>query len=63
MPSFFSEASVTRMTCSTRSRVISASASRTLTCKVACTMRLSSKQIIRNTSSTGVPVSRATKDG
>ncbi len=47
MPSFFSAASVTRITRSTRSGVISATASRTLTCSVACAMRTSSKQIIR----------------
>ena len=47
IPSFLSAVSVTRITRSIRSGVISAIASRTLTCSVAWTMRLSSKQIIR----------------
>ena len=48
-----------------RSRVTSSITRRRLTCNVVCTMRVSrplwSKQIIRNASSTGVPV-RATRD-
>ena len=51
------------MTRLTRSRVIASSACRTLWCSVACAIFMSPKHSIMKTSSSGVPVSRATNDG
>ena len=63
MPIRCSVSCTARSTRPTRSSVTSSIARRRLTCKVACAIRIASKQIIRNASSAGTPVQRATNDG